>query len=632
MNRLKYIYNKVSAGVFLYWYAVIALLLPNIALCFTEGWSSWACGANVLLPLAAYMLFLSIAKRPGKMIWWSFILVFFAAFQLVLLYLFGTGVIAVDMFLNLVTTNPGEAMELLDNLVPAVVGVFVVYLPLLILGVVNICRKESSQASSGKGEVGAQQSSSGKREDGSSLSSSSDCPVLELKKSFQTSVRRWAMNVGAVGLLSLLACYVAVSRYSMLDQLYPVNVCYNLYLAFERNAASGDYQQASRSFRFDAQSEHPADAPEIYVMVVGETARAHDFSLYGYERDTNPLLSKTAGITAFTDAMTQSNTTHKSVPMLLSAASAEDFERLFHEKGILAAFREAGFHTVFISNQLPNHSFIDFLGEQADEHYFLKEENTPEASSQGKTKGSSQNILKDASRNHYDADLLAKLDEILPQADASSGKHYRYKQLFIVLHTYGSHFNYQERYPRSFAYFKPDQKSEAKPENRTDLLNAYDNTIRYTDYVLHGIIERLQKWETSQGGLSSTQRLSTAHGAKAAMLYTSDHGENIFDDSRNLFLHASPKASDYELHVPLIVWTSQSYGKAYPQVESALQQNRTKQVQTSLSAFHTMLNLGGIKTRYRQDNHSVASSKYQPTKLLYLNDHDEAIPQDEAKY
>ena len=90
-------------------------------------------------------------------------------------------------------------------------------------------------------------------------------------------------------------------------------------------------------------------------------------------RDTNPLLSKTPGIIAFPDATTQSNTTHKSVPMLLSAASAEDFERHFHEKGILAAFREAGFHTVFISNQLPNHSFIDFLGEQADEHYFLKE-------------------------------------------------------------------------------------------------------------------------------------------------------------------------------------------------------------------------------------------------------------------
>lgn len=598
MNRLDNIYNKVMSGQFLYWYAVIALLLPNLALCYTEGLSSWSCGANVLLPLAAYMLFLSIAKRPGKMIWWSFILIFFAAFQLVLLYLFGTGVIAVDMFLNLVTTNPGEAMELLDNLVPAVVGVFVIYLPLLILGVANICRKDRGKSSDGSA-CGVKQNFQKGR-------------AWELKRGFQNVVRRWALSIGAVGLLSLLACYVAVGRYRMSDQLYPVNVCYNLYLAFERNAASENYKEASRNFKFDARSEHPADAPEIYVMVVGETARAHDFSLYGYNRDTNPLLSKTDGITAFTDAMTQSNTTHKSVPMLLSAASAEDFERLFHEKGILAAFREAGFHTVFISNQLPNHSFIDFLGEQADEHYFLKEQNPKQ--------------------NHYDSDLLSKLDEILPKADAASKACRRYRKLFIVLHTYGSHFNYQERYPHSFAYFKPDQKSEAKPENRRDLLNAYDNTIRYTDYVLHGIIERLQKWDSIQGKLSSAQRLSTAYGAKAAMLYTSDHGENIFDDRRHLFLHASPKASDYELHVPLIVWTSQSYAKAYPQVESALKQNRTKQVQTSLSAFHTMLDLGGVKTRYRQDVHSVASSQYRPTKLLYLDDHDEAIPQDEAKY
>ena len=92
MNRLSYIYNKVSSGQFLYAYAVVALLLPNIALCYTESLTPWACGVNVLLPLSLYMLFFSAAKRPGKMIWWAFIFVFFAAFQLVLLYLFGTGV------------------------------------------------------------------------------------------------------------------------------------------------------------------------------------------------------------------------------------------------------------------------------------------------------------------------------------------------------------------------------------------------------------------------------------------------------------------------------------------------------------------------------------------------------------
>lgn len=574
MNRLSYIYNKVSSGQFLYVYAVVALLLPNIALCYTECLAPWACGVNVLLPLSLYMLFFSVAKRPGKTIWWAFIFVFFAAFQLVLLYLFGTGVIAVDMFLNLVTTNPGEAMELLDNLAPAVVGVFVVYLPLLILGGVNI-RRDS-----------------------------------RLSVSFQQRVRHWAMQIGAIGLFCLLASYLVVDDYRMRNQLYPVNICYNLYLAFERNAASENYREASRDFKFEARSEHSATAPEVYVMVVGETARTHNFSLYGYPRNTNPLLSKTPGIKAFPNVTTQSNTTHKSVPMLLSAASAEDFERLFHEKGILAAFKEAGFHTVFISNQLPNHSFIDFLGEQADEHYFLKKEDA----SQG---------------NHYDEDLLQKLDEILPLADASSSAHYhyRYRKLFVVLHSYGSHFNYQERYPRSFAYFKPDSRSEAKSENRRDLLNAYDNTIRYTDYILHGIIERLQKWEGVQTKTDGVYDQPTS-----AMLYTSDHGENIFDDERCLFLHAAPKASDYELHVPFIIWTSAGFSKQYPDILKALGENRSKQVQSSLSAFHTMLGIGGIQTRYRLDEYSVASGKYHPTELLYLDDHDEAIPQEDAKF
>ena len=576
----KTIYNKVSSGVFLYGYAVVALLLPNIALCFTECLAPWACAVNVLLPLALYMWFFSVAKCPGKMVWWAFIFIFFAAFQLVLLYLFGTGVIAVDMFLNLVTTNAGEAMELLDNLAPAVVGVFVIYLPLLVLGIIHIRKKH------------------------------------QISAAFQHHVRKWVMEVGGIGLFCLLACYVAVDDYCMRNQLYPVNVCYNLYLAFERNAASENYREASRDFKFDARSEHSATAPEVYVMVVGETARAHNFSLYGYPRDTNPLLSKTPGIKAFPNVTTQSNTTHKSVPMLLSAASAEDFERLFHEKGILAAFKEAGFHTVFISNQLPNHSFIDFLGEQADEHYFLKKD---------------ESSKKDAAseENHYDEDLLQKLDEILPLADASSSAHYhyRYRKLFVVLHTYGSHFNYQERYPRSFAYFKPDSRSEAKPENRQDLLNAYDNTIRYTDYILHGIVERLQKWEGVQAKTDGVYGQPTS-----AMLYTSDHGENIFDDERCLFLHAAPKASDYELHVPFIIWTSDGFSKQYPDILKALGENRSKQVQSSLSAFHTMLGIGGIQTRYRQDEYSVASGKYHPTKLLYLDDHDEAIPQEDAKF
>ena len=217
------------------------------------------------------------------------------------------------MFLNLVTTNPGEAMELLDNLVPAVAGVFIVYLPLLILGIVSIRGKKY--------------------------------PLLS--DAWKKTSRKWGVGFAILGLFSLILSYIQVENYKMRDQLYPVNVCYNLCLAVQRNNASINYQEASKNFKFDAKpsyqdatsDSHLADSTEIYVMVIGETARAHNFSLYGYKRDTNPLLSKTEGLMIFDKATTQSNTTHKSVPMLLSQVSADNFENLFHEKGILAAFR-----------------------------------------------------------------------------------------------------------------------------------------------------------------------------------------------------------------------------------------------------------------------------------------------------
>nr|WP_294782652.1 phosphoethanolamine transferase [Prevotella sp.] len=570
-------FNKI-----IYWYAVIALTVPNVALCFTEHLSTWAALANIVLPFGVYMALMSISRKPGKMVWWLFPIIFFAAFQIVLLYLFGKGVIAVDMFLNLVTTNPGEAMELLDNLIPGVASVFILYLPLLILGVVSIRSKKA--------------------------------PVLS--NGFRKRCRQWAAGIAVVGCGCMAMSYLSDTQhdkgehdvtsddhhaphYSVLNDLYPVNVFYNLYLAVKRNNASIHYKEASARFRFEAQATHPEDSCEVYVMVIGETARAMNFSLYGYQRDTNPRLSKTPGLVTFSDVTTQSNTTHKSVPMLLSLASASNFERLFHEKGILQAFREAGFHTVFLSNQRPNHSFIDFLGEQADQWLFLK---TGDANQAGRELAEAPG--KDG--NYYDADLLPILDRILAR---------KRKKEFIVLHTYGSHFNYMDRYPRQMAHFLPDTHCEAKKENRPDLINAYDNTIRYTDLVLSGVIERLR-----------------AHGGMSAMLYTSDHGENIFDDSHKLFLHASPRASEYELHVPFLVWTSQSFQHQEPAVAQALSANRHKQAQSSRSAFHTMLQIGGVSTRFRQDHESLASPAYRPTPLLYLNDHNEAIPQAECGF
>ena len=522
-------------------------MVPNVLLDITEGMSVWACIANFLLPLGIYMLMMSLSPRPGKMTWWLFPFIFFSAFQIVLLYLYGEGVLSVDMLLNVITTNVSEATELLNGILPAVLIVCLLYLPPLALAVANIRSHKS------------------------------------LDLGFVRDMRKIGAVVTIAGCVCIGGAYILNPSFRVLNNIFPLNVSYNLCLAVERSWISAHYQDNVADFRFDAVSTHPADSAEVYVMVIGETARSDNFSLYGYQRDTNPLLTKLAkdsSLIVFKKARTESNTTHKSVPMLLTAATASDYSVLYREKGIIAAFKEAGFHTSFISNQLPNHSFIDFLGMEADNYMFIKE-------------------AERAKDNVSDMELLPILESILKKGR---------KKEFIVLHTYGSHFKYNERYPREMVHFQPDDKSEAKYENKQCLVNAYDNTIRFTDRFLYELSSIL-----------------SSSACQSAWLYTSDHGENIYDDNRNKFLHASPNPSEYGLRVPLLAWTSTSYAKAYPDIISALRSNSGKCVSTSISFFHTMLEMGGIKTKNLDLTKSLADREYKVQPRLYLNDHNEAV-------
>ena len=180
------------------------------------------------------------------------------------------------------------------------------------------------------------------------------------------------------------------------------------------------------------------------------------------------------------------------------------------------------------------------------------------------------------------------------------------RKQFIVLHTYGSHFNYRERYPETVAFFLPDFPVDAEVKYKDNLMNAYDNSIRYTDNFLARIIHLLKQQQVD-----------------ASMLYTSDHGEDIFDDGRHLFLHASPVPSYYQLHVPLLLWTSDSYREEYPGIEKAASMNRQKNISSSISFFQTMMELAGIETPYRNDSLSVTSPLYTEKSRVYLNDHNE---------
>ena len=540
-------HNKhIAAPRWLAFALFIILLLPNIGLSILDPMPVGAGVCNILLPGAVYMLLVTAFRNPARSVWLCFPLIFLSAFQLVLLYLYGHSIIAVDMFLNLVTTNTSEAAELLGSLFPAMVGVIIVFVPVLCVAAVKARRSD-----------------------------------FTLSREFIHRMRLTGVSGVLVGVICIGFCLLA-GNYSIKDYLYPVNVFYNIYLAVDRSARTADYPVTSGGYKFNAVATHPADSAEVYVLVIGETARAENFGLYGYNRDTTPRLASRQGLIVYPQAYTQSNTTHKSVPMLLSAAHADDYDRLYREKGLIAAFREAGFNTVFLSNQRPNHSFIDLLGEEAATCRFLKEE-----------------LRSDT--NPPDEDLVDETDRLL--AECAEGE-----KTLIVLHTYGSHFRYNERYPRSSARFLPDDAMDATPSNRESLVNAYDNTIVYTDSVLDALITILDH-----------------RNVNAAMLYTSDHGENIFDDSKGLFLHASPRPSAHELHVPLMIWLSDEYRNSYPQTDSILNANRSQRVFTSASVFHTMLGIGGISTQAYTDSLSLVSPEFRSGAYHYLTDRN--IPQ-----
>jgi len=458
-------------------------------------------------------------------------------------------VIGVDMFLNLVTTSATEAGELLVNLGTALLIVVVLYVPMLLWAITNLLKKRL------------------------------------LSRERRATLRKYGVVSASLGVLFLILSYLFVPHFSPSKDIFPVNVVKNLVLAIDRIMDNKNYPETSKDFSFGAQSEH-GDAREVYVVVIGETSRADNYGLLGYERNTTPLLAKRDGVVAFDRVMSESNTTHKSVPMLLSLVDAENYDDINRHKSIITAFKEAGFYTAYLSSQPFNRSYIDYFGNEADYVNFINGERT------------GANCLKDNS-------LLGAFRQVLSTTKAD--------KVAIFIHTYGSHFNYSDRYERRFAYFKPDNARDASKENRAILLNAYDNSIRHTDYILNDIIERLSE-----------------ENALTALMYVPDHGEDIFDDSRNRFLHASPTPTYWQLHVPMIIWMSSAYREAYPNEWAQVNARKSSQVSSSRSFAPTVLDIAGIRTERVEHGSAVSGSCYVEPKRYYISDRNECLPLTES--
>jgi glucan phosphoethanolaminetransferase (alkaline phosphatase superfamily) len=326
------------------------------------------------------------------------------------------------------------------------------------------------------------------------------------------------------------------------------------------------------AFTFHARQASPDAEPEIVVMVIGESSRYDRWSLNGYARDTNPLLSQERNLIMFPDVITSVSATRLSVPVMISRKPAiKSLKDGFAEKSFLTAYKEAGFKTFWLSNQVSFGEFdtpVSVFAKEADVVQFL-------------------NLGGFTNNSNFDEILFDPVKGAL--ADPARKK-------LIVLHTLGSHWNYSQRYPKQFDRWQPSLFGVDKPvytdtKIKPLLNNSYDSSILYTDWFLANVIGLLKQ---------SQQR--------SALMYVSDHGQTLYDNKCELAFHGHN--TQYEFHVPAFAWFSDRYVAQRPAKVRQLQHNSTAKLSTE-NVFHTLLDMADIRYPDERPEWSVMSPKFK---------------------
>ena len=322
------------------------------------------------------------------------------------------------------------------------------------------------------------------------------------------------------------------------QQMYPANVICEGY-RFIREVQYAKYKYARLNYTYAGPDAGHRPPKLTAVIVVGESARAASWSLYGYGRPTNPQVadcfnkSNGRGV-LFTDALSAGRLTMNAVPSLLSPTTANDFQNYCSKPSLIGVFRAAGCRTSVISSHMRASEFWD--------------------GSVNLMLGAAASIVKLA----QDAQLPAALDEW-------SGNDARPQRL-AVMHMFGSHYDYGDRYPASFNLFHGGDV----------MVDTYDNSIAFTDHVLAGIIRGIDDMP-----------------APAVMFYTSDHGENLNDFGDGNIQHSCREFTRYEIEVPMFFYANQAFVAAYPQEMAAIKSCASLPVSHDNIA-QTMLGLAGL--------------------------------------
>ncbi|MBC3871696.1 phosphoethanolamine transferase [Undibacterium oligocarboniphilum] len=333
-----------------------------------------------------------------------------------------------------------------------------------------------------------------------------------------------------------------------------------------------DLAEKSRAFRFNAHLQGDPNLPQTVLMVIGESSRFDRWQINGYDRETNPLLSLEENLVSFSDMVSAVSATRLSVPIIVSRKpAAQSLKAGFAEKSFLTAFKEAGFKTFWISNQMSFGQFdtpTSVFANEADVTQFL-------------------NLGGFTNNSNLDDVLLEPMSRALQD---------RAPKKLIVLHTLGNHWNYSHRHPGEYDHWKPslygiDNPAYTDLKNKEALNNSYDNSILYTDWILSELIQRLK-----------------ASDQITSMMYVSDHGQTLYDGTCNLAFHGHN--TQYEFHIPAFIWYSDAYQQLYPEKIKQLQLHRKSRLSTE-NVFHTLLDMGNVRYPDERLEWSILNRKWR---------------------
>lgn len=318
---------------------------------------------------------------------------------------------------------------------------------------------------------------------------------------------------------------------------------------------------------------------EVHILVVGESARRESWSIYGYGRPTTPRLEALRGeMVILSNATADANLTDWAVPILLTGIAPDEFSATRIRGNVLDLAREGGYRTAWLVNQ--DIGISNSIGIAPD---LLEYPPDLQANVNG--------------RHALDEVLLPAFEREISRSGSAR---------FIGLHMMGSHWEYFRRYPPQFQVFgsADDMHSMStltllldEKAAQSAVVDAYDNTVLYTDWFLAQLIHRAQRLEVP-----------------ATLVFFPDHGEDLklLDGATG---HGGPVYTRHDFEIPAFVWANAAYRKLHPDKMAAIAANAAREIR-SHNLFPTEADLMGIRWPGARAGSSFASAGFTPDSAM----------------